>query len=79
VGSDVKYQEAMREVLRQLVDRAADKNGSTSPFEQGVQMGYFEAVNAILGELETFGIDPADVGMAGFNPLSMLGSHQQAA
>ncbi len=79
MGNDVKFRETMREVLRQRVDRAAEKSGSTSPFEQGVQMGYFDAVNAILGELDTFGIDPAEVGMAGFNPLSMPGPHQQAA
>ena len=42
-------------------------------------MGTFEAVSAIVNELETFGIPLADVGMADFNPLSMLADQRQAA
>jgi len=79
MGNEVKYQETMRDVLRLLVDRASDKAGAASQFDQGVQMGYFEAVSAILDELETFGIDPADVGMGGFNPVSMLGPVRKSA
>lgn len=74
MGNEVKYRETMREVLRMLVERAAEKAGSSSPFEQGVQTGYFEAVSAILDELETFGIDAGEVGMSGFDPMTMLES-----
>jgi hypothetical protein len=79
MGNEVKYQEVLRDVLRLLVDRAAEKSGAPGSFEQGVKMGYFEAVSAILGELETFGIDAADVGMGGFNPISMLTNARRAA
>jgi len=72
VESEIKYREAVRDILCLLVDRAAEMQGATALFDQGVHMGYFEAVSAIFNELETFGIDAAEVGMAGFNPLSML-------
>lgn len=78
MGDEVKYQAAMRDVLRLLVDRAAEKAGAQAPYDQGVRMGYFEAVSAILGELETFGISAGDVDMAGFNPMTMLGAKHAA-
>lgn len=37
-----------------------------------MKMGYFEAVASIMNELETFGIDAKDVGMEGFDPMTML-------
>ncbi|GAB1390878.1 MAG: hypothetical protein AMXMBFR78_18140 [Rubrivivax sp.] len=79
MGREVQYQETMRDVLRLLVERASQKADATSTFEQGVRMGYFEAVSAILGELETFGIDLGEVGMAGFDPASMLQPARRAA
>lgn len=78
MGNEVKYQEAMRDALRLLIERAAEKDGAASEFDRGVRMGYFEAVSALLGELETFGIDAADVGLSGFSPMSMLGQRQAA-
>jgi hypothetical protein len=79
VGNEIKYQEAMRDVLQLLVERASEKSGAEAPFDQGVRMGYFEAVSALLNEIETFGIDPGEVGMAGFDPMTMLAAAKQAA
>ena len=79
MGNEVKYQAVLRDVLHILVDRAASKTGALSQYDQGVRMGNFEAVSSILNELETFGIDPADVGMKGFDPMSMLKNPLKAA
>lgn len=72
MGNEAKYQETMRDVLQILVDKAQSKSTASGQYDQGVRMGYFEAVSAILNELETFGIDAAEVGMNGFDPMSML-------
>lgn len=72
MGNEVKYQALVGDVLRLLVERAAQAGGPPGPFDQGVKMGYFEAVASIMNELETFGIDAKDVGMEGFDPLTML-------
>ena len=77
--SEIKYRETMRDVLHLMVDRATERQGATAAFDQGVRMGYFEAVSAILNELENFGIDAAEVDMAGFNPMTMLAENRKAA
>ncbi len=79
MGSDVKYQEAMRDVLRLLIDRAAQKSSSSGPYDEGLRMGYFEAVSSIINKLETFGVDLDEVGLRGFDPLAMLSDERQAA
>ena len=79
MGNEVKYQETMRDALALLVSRARELSDAGTPFEQGLRMGYYEAVSALLNELETFGIDAADVGQAGFDPVSLIGPHKKAA
>ncbi|TSA08703.1 MAG: hypothetical protein D4R79_14950 [Comamonadaceae bacterium] len=79
MSNEVKFQAVLKDVLHILVDRAASKAGALSQYDQGVRMGNFEAVSTILNEIETFGIDPADVGMKGFDPMSMLRNPRKAA
>ena len=79
MGNEVKYQAVLRDVLHILVERAANKTGTQSQYDQGVRMGNFEAVSTILNELETFDIDPAEVGMKGFDPMTMLKNPLKAA
>jgi hypothetical protein len=79
MGDEVKYQSVLRDILHILVDRAQSRATAAGQFDQGVRMGNFEAVSAILNELETFGIDPAEVGMKGFDPMTMLKNPLKAA
>ena len=79
MGNEVKYHETVRDVLHILVDRAFEKQNAVDTFDQGVRMGYFEAVSTILNELETFGIDRSEVGMAGFDPMAILQNQHRAA
>lgn len=44
MGNEVKYQALVGDVLRLLVERAAQAGGPPGSFDQGVKMGYFEAV-----------------------------------
>lgn len=79
MGNEVKYQETMRDALALLVSRARELSGASTPFEQGLRMGYYEAVSALLGELETFGIDASEVGQSGFDPESLISPRRKAA
>ena len=73
----IDYLIAIEQTIKALIDASASLAGD-SQYDEGVRMGYFQAVSIMLNELETMGISRNEINLEGFNPESML-SHKQAA
>ena len=73
----IDYLIAFEQTIKALIDASASLVGD-SQYDEGVRMGYFQAVSIMLNELETMGISRNEINLEGFKPESML-SHKQAA
>jgi predicted HAD superfamily Cof-like phosphohydrolase len=71
----------LEEVLlaaRQAALKAKEK-ASDDSFAAGKVTAYYDVLTVALEQAELMGIDPAEFGMAGFDPDSLLGRNRQAA
>ena len=73
----IDYLIAIEQTIKALIEASASSSGANQ-YDEGVRMGYFQAVSIMLNELETMGISMDEINLDGFNPESML-SHKQAA
>ena len=62
---------ALEEVAASLKE-SAEQIGVVTSFDEGRLMGYYEALSTLLSQCKTFGIEPGDIGLAGFRPESLL-------
>ncbi|TAN50610.1 MAG: hypothetical protein EPN21_08595 [Methylococcaceae bacterium] len=51
---------------------SAEQVDSVSAFDEGRLAGYYEALSTLLSQCRIAGIDPGEIGLAGFNPESLL-------
>lgn len=61
----------LEEVAASLKESAEDVSPS-SAFEEGRLMGYYEALSTLLTQCAAAGIEPEDIGLAGFQPERLL-------
>lgn len=62
---------ALEETASSLKE-SAEQISVTSSFDEGRLMGYYEALSTLLSQCRAFGIEPGEIGMAGFNPEVLL-------
>jgi hypothetical protein len=59
--------------------RAAEKAGDDSgPFASGLQAAYYDVLSVAFEQAELFDLNPADFGMQGFDPDSLLSARKAA-
>ena len=79
MNPDPNLRDALKDTLELLIARATELRHERADFDRGVLMGYFEAINTILEQLDAFGIGREEVGLNGFNPLTLLSPACQTA
>ncbi len=72
------YRYVLLAAVERLRTQATELAGANA-YDEGRQMAYFEALQAILAAAETVGMTATDVGMAGFNPGELIGLRAKAA
>lgn len=71
----------LEEVLlaaRQAAEKAHEKEANDR-FQSGLKAAYYDVLTVALEQAELFELNPAEFGLADFEPDSLLGEHRQAA
>lgn len=68
----------LEEVATSLKESAEQVDTKPS-FDEGRLMGYYEAISTLLSQCSIAGIEPADIGMAEFQPEDWLNKSKKAA
>ena len=71
----------LEEVLlaaRQTAIQAREKEADDR-FQSGLKAAYYDILTVALEQAELLELDPAEFGLAGFNPDSLLGTPRKAA
>ena len=67
----------LEEVLLAAHQAALKAKESDDSFAAGKVTAYYDVLTVALEQAELMGIDPAEFGMAGFDPDSLLGRNRQ--
>jgi hypothetical protein len=68
----------LEEVAASLKE-SAEQITTSSEFDTGRRMAYYEAISTLLAQCEVAGISQSEIGLDGFIPESLLGDKKQAA
>lgn len=69
---------ALEEVAQSLKE-SAESMSVVSTYDEGRLVGYYEALSTLLSQCASFGIEPDDIGLAGFKVDSLLKGIRRAA
>ena len=58
---------------------SAEQIKSASEFDSGRRIAYYESISTLLSQCKVAGITPAEIGLDGFVPESILEDKKQAA
>lgn len=69
----------LEEVAASMKESAEAIGAPSSSYDEGRLTAYYEAIETILTQCRIAGIEPGDIGMAGFSPESLLLGMKKAA
>lgn len=77
MSDQADYRFILEEALGQLRERAEQIQPATA-YEEGRLMAYYEILSGIVNQARVIGLEPEDIGLAGFNPDMLLKNRHAA-
>lgn len=77
MATQTDYRYVLEQVAAELRERA-EALRPVNVYEEGRLMGYYEVLAEILNQAQVAGIESSDIGLAGFNPDSLLNTRKAA-
>ena len=72
---DYKYM--LQDSIEELIEKTSNVDTSTE-YGRGMRMAYFQILDTLKNNAESFGIDPDSIGFKDFDPDSLIGFKKTA-